>query len=112
MQQRRRLTSVRPRPLRGERKIRHVVYVHLQGENSTAKERIARRAKWQYPPGLKVLAEYWPQGSDIVVINVVESDNVGLLMAALSDWDDLMQITVVPAVTAEDGLKLAANMLK
>ncbi len=81
-------------------------------KNSTAKERITRRATWQYPPGLKVLAEYWPQGSDIVVINVVESDNVGLLMAALSDWDDLMQITVVPAVTAEDGLKLAANMLK
>ena len=36
-------------------------------------ERIARRLQWQYPEGLRVVAEYWPQGGEYAVIIDVHS---------------------------------------
>ena len=83
-----------------------------KGKNSTDKQRIARRAAWNYPPGLKLLAEYWPQGNEVVAIMAVEANDVASIMAAVTDWDDLMDISVSPAVTAEEGLDLAASLMK
>lgn len=76
----------------------------------TAKERIARRSQWQYPPGMKVLGEYWLQTTDPVVLVISEAESVTPIMAALADWDDVFDMTVVPAVTAEQGLELARQM--
>jgi hypothetical protein len=73
----------------------------------TIKERIARRVDWQHPEGMRVVAEYWPMASETAVIAIAETDNVALIMKAISDWDDVFDFTVVPAMTAEQGLELA-----
>jgi hypothetical protein len=77
---------------------------------STGKERIARRISWEYPAGMRVVAEYWPMSTETAVISVAEADNVASIMAAIVDWDDVFDLTVVPAMTAEQGLELAKQM--
>ena len=78
--------------------------------SSTAKERIGRRAQWDYPPGMKILAEYWPIGSAVAVITIAEAERAAPIMAALADWDDVFDMEVFPTVTAEEGLAMAAQM--
>ena len=78
----------------------------------TARERIARRAQWQYPEGLRVVAEYWLQTTDPTLISITEADSVAPIMAAVADWDDFFDTTVVPAITAEEGLQLAKQMMQ
>jgi hypothetical protein len=41
---------------------------------------------------------------------IVETDSCGPMMAAMAPWDDVFSWTVVPAVTAEQGLELAKHM--
>jgi hypothetical protein len=78
----------------------------------TPEERIARRAQWQYPEGVKPIAEYWLQATDPQVVTVFEADSVAAIMAGTAEWGDVFDITVVPAVTAEEGLKLAQHMMQ
>ena len=84
----------------------------LKATGSTTKERIARRAQWQYPEGIRPVAEYWLQTADPTVIGIFETDSVAPIMATLTEWGDVFDITVVPAVTAEEGLKLAQQMMQ
>ena len=76
----------------------------------TDRERIARRVQWSYPPGMKLIAEYWLQTDNPKIIIVVEADDCAPMMAAVSAWDDVFSWTVVPAVTAEQGLEIAKKM--
>ncbi len=78
----------------------------------TDRERIARRVQWSYPPGMKLVAEYWLQTDNPKIITVVEADSCAPMMAAVSAWDDVFSWTVVPAVTAEQGLEIAKQMAK
>lgn len=78
----------------------------------TRQERIARRLEWQYPEGARLVAEYWLQIDDPQVISVLEADSVAPLMAAVSAWDDVFELTVVPAITAEEGLQLAMQKVQ
>ena len=84
----------------------------LKATASTTKERIARRAQWQFPEGIRPVAEYWLQTADPTVVAIFEADSVTPIMATLADWGDVFDITVVPAVTAEEGLKLAQQMMQ
>jgi hypothetical protein len=77
---------------------------------STGKERIARRVGWDYPAGMRMVAEYWPMTTEAAVIAVAEADNVAPIMRAIVEWDDLFDLTVVPAMTAEQGLEVAKQM--
>jgi hypothetical protein len=77
----------------------------------TVQERTARRMGWQYPEGAHVVAEYWLQTQDPNVITVFEADGIAPIMAATGPWDDVFDFTIVPAVSAEDGLKIAQKML-
>ena len=70
---------------------------------------IARRAQWKHPEGVKPIAEYWLQGKPDVIC-VFEADNIAPIMAATVAWGDVASITVLPAITAEEGLKLASQM--
>ena len=79
-------------------------------KSGTAKERIARRAEWKYPDGIKVVGEWWPQTPHPACITICEADSIAPIMAAVADWDDVFNITVVPAVSAEEGLQLAQQM--
>jgi len=77
----------------------------------TAKERMARRLEWQFPEGVRVVAEYWLQTNDPQVVLIIEADSVAPIIAATAAWDDVFYMTVVPAITAEEGLQLAKQML-
>ena len=71
-----------------------------------------RRLQWQYPEGSGVVAEYWLQTHSPSVIVVAETDDVASIMGMIGGWDDLYDITVAPAVTAEEGLKIAKQMME
>ncbi len=73
----------------------------------TTKERAARRLQWQHPGGAKVIGEYWLQTTDPAVIVISEAESIAPIMMAMADWDDVFEMTVVPAVTAEQGMDLA-----
>ncbi|MFC2082024.1 DUF3303 domain-containing protein [Candidatus Bipolaricaulota bacterium] len=82
----------------------------LKGIQGTGKERMERRLKWQYPEGVKPIAEYWLQGDDPTVIGVFEADSVAPIFLIRAVWGDVFDVTVVPAVTAEEGLQLAQKL--
>ena len=84
----------------------------LKVKSGTMKERIPRRVGWQHPDGMRPVAEYWLQTSDPAVISVAEADSIAPIMAAVAQWDDVFDITVIPAVTAEEGLQLAQQMMQ
>ncbi len=84
----------------------------LKVKSGTMKERMPRRAGWQYPDGMRLVAEYWLQTSDPAVISITEADSIAPIMAAVAQWDDFYDITVIPAVTAEEGLQLAQQMMQ
>ncbi|MBO1908613.1 DUF3303 family protein [Microvirga sp. 3-52] len=77
---------------------------------SSGKERIARRVNWEYPAGMRMVAEYWSMSTEAAVIAVTEADNVASIMTAIVDWDDVFDLTVMPAMTAEQGLEMAKQM--
>jgi hypothetical protein len=79
--------------------------------DSTTKSRVARRAGWKYPEGIRVIGEYWLMRPDPFLVLISESDSPESMLAALADWDDVMDITVTPAVSSEQGLKAAAALL-
>lgn len=83
----------------------------LEVKGGTPEERFARRAKWQYPEGVNLIAEYWLQTDDVSVISIVETDNNDDIDAIVAQWDDVYNIKVSPAVTAEQGLNLAQQMM-
>ena len=78
----------------------------------TLQQRLARRLQWRYPEGVRPVAEYWLQGSEYDVVSIVEADSVAPIMATLAAWDDLFDFRVAPAVTADEGLRLAQQMAK
>ena len=84
----------------------------LKVTGGTPKENIARRAQWQYPEGIQPVAEYWLETSDPDVIAIFEADNIAPIMAISTEWGDVFDITVVPAITAEEGLELAKQMMQ
>ena len=77
----------------------------------TTRERVARRLQYAYPEGARIIAEYWLQSPDPTVIVISEADDIAPIMAATSAWDDVFSFTVVPAVTAEQGMELAKKMV-
>ena len=74
-------------------------------------EAMQRRAQWKVPEGVKPIAEYWPLTTTPNVISIDEADDIASLMAATAPWADIFDISVFPAVTAEEGLKLASLMM-
>ncbi len=71
---------------------------------------LMRRATWQYPKGVRVIAEYWPMSSDIQVVSIFSADDYGSVMEIVFEWNDIFDINVYPASSAEDGLKIGADV--
>ena len=78
---------------------------------TTPAQAISRRAQWKYPEGMKLIQEYWLETDAPRVISIAEADSIAPIMASTMPWRDLFDITVVPACTAEEGLKLASQMM-
>ena len=82
----------------------------LKVRAGTLQERTARRLEWKAPEGSKILAEYWLQTPDPNAIVVSEADHIGQIWAMTRGWDDVFDISIFPAVTAEEGMELLKQM--
>jgi len=71
------------------------------------KQATARRMQWQAPQvGTEAVAEYWLQTPDPAVISVFKADHIAQIWAAFEGWDDFYDISIYPAVSAQEGLEL------
>ena len=84
----------------------------LKAKSGTIESRTAHRAGWQYPEGVKPVAEYWLQTDNPNVISVFEADSIAPIMAVTTEWGDEFDITVVPAITGEEGLELVKQVMQ
>ena len=83
----------------------------LKAFPGTGKDARARRLEWENPEGgVRVIGEYWLQTPDPSVVAVVEADHMGQIWATFGGWGDFFELTVYPAVTAEDGLEMMKQM--
>jgi hypothetical protein len=84
----------------------------MKARPATMQARVARRIAWQHPsmPGLEAVGEYWLQTSDPACVAVLKADHIGQLWAAFDGWDDFFDISIYPAVSAEEGLELLKQM--
>jgi hypothetical protein len=82
----------------------------LKAKGGTYQSRTGHRVEWDYPDGVKPVAEYWLQSGDVSVVAAFEADSVAPIMAVTAEWGDEFDITVVPAVTSQEGLKLVQQM--
>ena len=82
----------------------------FKAKAGTPQERTARRLQWQHPEGIRPVAEYWLMSSEVTVVNIFEADSVQPILAVTMQWADVFDITVVPAMTAEEGLQWAQQM--
>ena len=71
---------------------------------------LMRRAVWEYPAGIRVIAEYWPMADDIQVITIFSADEIAPIWELVSEWDDVFDIDISPAVSAEEGLRIGPEV--
>jgi len=71
---------------------------------------LMRRAGWQYPAGIKLIAEYWPSSSDVQVVSIFSTDDFAAIMELQFEWNDVFDIDVSPAVSAETGLQIGPDV--
>ena len=70
-------------------------------------EGLRRRLEWTPPEGIKIIGEYWLQEAPARVVAISEADSPAPLFLVTQAWADLFDIEIVPALTAEEGLRLA-----
>src|SRR5271165_216106 len=90
----------RARPVRPER-MQTMDYVALLRFRSatTAAERdaaLVRRAGWQYPASVRLIAEYWPMAADVQVVSIVNTDDAGTMLEFVLEWSDVFDIDIHP----------------
>jgi hypothetical protein len=58
-----------------------------------------RRAAWQYPDGVKLIAEHWPMSGEYLVVTVFAAETIATIEF---EWNDVFDVTVSPAISAAD----------
>jgi hypothetical protein len=71
---------------------------------------LMRRAGWQYPDGIKMIAEYWPLSGEYQVVTVFSAETIAPIMEIEFEWDDVFDMTVTPAVSADEGLRIGPDV--
>ena len=71
---------------------------------------LMRRAAWQYPQGIRLIAEYWPMASGVQVISIFSADSFDKVLELVFEWNDVFDIDVHPAVSAEEGLRIGPEV--
>jgi Protein of unknown function (DUF3303) len=71
---------------------------------------LARRTAWEYPKGLSVVAEYWPMSADVQVVSIFSTDDIATIWEFEAEWNDVFDIDVSPAVSAEEGLRIGPDI--
>jgi hypothetical protein len=81
----------------------------LKAHPETLHMRTIRRLHWEYPESLKIVGEYWLESDDpsaiVGAIVVLEAESMSMLSACTMAWEDVMDIEVFQAITAEQGLE-------
>lgn len=72
---------------------------------------LIRRAGWRYPEGLQLVAEYWPTAEDPAVVSIFRTDEFAPLMEIQLTWGDTFDVTVIPAISADDGLEVGPDVM-
>jgi hypothetical protein len=71
---------------------------------------LVRRAAWQYPEGVELIAEYWPVSAEYQVVTVFRAESFAAIMQLELEWNDVFDIAVHPAVSADEGLRTGAEV--
>jgi hypothetical protein len=71
---------------------------------------LMRRTSWEYPDAVRVIAEYWPQAADLQVVSIFSTDDIAALWEITAEWEDVFDIDLSPAISAEDGLRIGADV--
>jgi hypothetical protein len=69
-----------------------------------------RRAAWQYPDGVKLIAEYWPMSGEYQVVTVFAAETIAPIMEIEFEWNDVFDVTVSPAISADEGLRVGPEV--
>jgi len=89
-----------------------MLYVILmKAREGKLKDAIARRLQWNPPEGMQVLGEYWVQSAEISCIAIFEGDHIAPMLEFECTWEDVFEITFIPAVSAQDGMEVAKKMM-
>ena len=71
---------------------------------------LMRRTGWQYPEGVKVIAEYWPMSGEYQVVSIFSAETIAPLMELEFEWNDVFDLSVSPALSAEEGLRVGPEV--
>jgi hypothetical protein len=71
---------------------------------------LARRASWQYPAGITLIAEYWPLSAQVTVVSIFSTDDFGAVMELSLEWNDVFEINIYPATAWDQGLALGGEI--
>ena len=71
---------------------------------------LAPRAAWEYPAGIRLIAEYWPMAAHLTVVSIFSSDSFEAVMELVFQWNDIFDIDVHPATSAEEGLRIGPEV--
>ena len=72
---------------------------------------LMRRASWQYPKGVRMIAEYWPVSSEVTVVSIFAADSFEPVMELELEWGDVFDIDIYPAVAADEGLRIGPDVV-
>ena len=71
---------------------------------------LMRRASWKYPDGITLISEYWPVSGDYQVVTTFAADSIASIMEVEFEWNDVFDISVFPAVSADEGLRIGPEV--
>jgi len=71
---------------------------------------LMRRTAWEYPAGIRVIAEYWPLAADLQVVSIFSADDIAAVWELAAEWEDVFDIDISPAVSAETGLEIGPGV--
>jgi hypothetical protein len=57
-----------------------------------------------------MIAEYWPLSTDAQVVTIFGAEQFESVMELVLEWDDVFDISVSPAVSAEEGLRIGPKV--
>jgi hypothetical protein len=72
---------------------------------------LMRRASWQYPKGVRMIAEYWPTASAVQVVSIFSADSFEQVLELELEWGDVFDIDIHPAVAADEGLRIGPDVV-
>lgn len=87
--------------------MKYIVLYSLKDTTDQTKilELVGRRATYEFPPGMKLVAEYWSPKQRPTVVAIYEADDVIPLMLNTTNWSDGFEIDVFPVIEWTEGLE-------